>query len=29
MKIEGDQKAYFEFLSKQDKFEFWFKIVEP
>jgi alkyl sulfatase BDS1-like metallo-beta-lactamase superfamily hydrolase len=29
MKIEGDQNAYFEFLSKLDKFEFWFNIVEP
>jgi alkyl sulfatase BDS1-like metallo-beta-lactamase superfamily hydrolase len=29
MKMEGNQTAYFEFLSKLDKFEFWFNIVEP
>lgn len=29
LKIDGDQKAFFNFLSKMDKFEFWFNIVEP
>lgn len=27
--IEGDQKAFFNFLSKMDQFEFWFNIIEP
>lgn len=29
LKIDGDQKAFFDFLSKLDVFEFWFNIVEP
>ena len=29
MKIDGDSMAYFNFLSKIDKFKFWFNIVEP
>lgn len=29
LKIEGDQKAFFNFLSKMDVFNFWFNIVEP
>ncbi len=29
LKIDGDKDAYFNFLSKIDKFEFWFNIVEP
>jgi len=29
MSIDGDQDAYFNFLSKLDKFELWFDIVEP
>ncbi len=29
LKIDGDQEAYFNFLSKLDEFEFWFNIVEP
>lgn len=29
LKIDGDQKAFFNFLSKLDVFEFWFNIIEP
>lgn len=29
LKIEGDQKAFFNFLSKTDVFKFWFNIIEP
>jgi len=29
LKIEGDQEAFFNFLSKIDVFSFWFNIVEP
>lgn len=29
LKINGDQEAFFNFLSKLDVFEFWFNIIEP
>ena len=29
LKIDGDQKAFFNFLSKNDVFKFWFNIIEP
>ncbi len=29
LKIDGDQEAFFNFLSKSDVFNFWFNIVEP
>ena len=29
IKVDGDKKAFNKFLTKIDKFDFWFNIVEP